>query len=154
MIGKMKQWLGIEGVKLELILPERFAPEQGTLSGTIRLTSKNAQTVSAIKIAVIEKYTRGRELEALVDEYELGTTVLRTTINVPGDMTPVDVPFTLGVQPVRSPVEEFGSKNVLFKGLAWVAKQTRNASSEYRVEAEAQVRGVGLNPFDKQILGG
>ena len=153
MIGKMKQWLGIEGVKLELLLPESFTPEQGTLSGTIRLTSKNAQTVSAIKVAVIEKYTRGREVETLVDEYELGTTVIRDKVDVPADMTPVDVPFSVTVRPVRSPVEDFGSKNIFFKGLAWVAKQTRNASSEYRVEAEAQVRGVGLNPFDKQVFG-
>ena len=153
MIGKMKQWLGIEGVKLELILPERFSPDQGAVTGTIRLTSKSTQTVSAIKVAVIEKYTRGRDEEALVDEYELGSTVLRQNVEVPADMLPVDVPFTVPVRPVRSPVEDFGSKNFLFKGLAWVAKQTRNASSEYRVEAEAQVRGVGLNPFDKKVLG-
>ncbi len=153
MIGKVKQWLGIEGVKLEIQLPDSFDPAARTLAGTISLTSKHPQTVGAIKIALIEKYTRGREAGTLVDEYELGTRVLRQTISVPGDELPVEVPFTIDFAPVQSPVEEFGSRNVLFKGLAWVAKQTRNASSEYRLEAEAQVRGVGLNPFDKKVIG-
>lgn len=152
MIGKVKQWLGIEGVKLELIILENFDPGQGELNGEIRLTSKNAQTVSAIKLAIIEKYSRGRDEESLVDEYELGTTVIRQTIEVPGSGVPIDVPFTVAFKPVKSPVEDFGSKNILFKGLAWVAKKTRNANSEFRVEAEAQVRGVGLNPFDKKTL--
>ena len=152
MIGKMKQWLGIEGVKLELLLPDNFDPNQGAVTGTVRLTSKNAQSVSAIKVALIEKYSRGREGNALVDEYELGSTVLRRVVEVPGNAVPIDIPFTLPYTSMPSPVEEFGNRNFLFKGLAWVAKQTRNANSEFRLEAEAQVRGVGLNPFDKKIL--
>ena len=152
MIGKVKQWLGIEGVKLELIVPPEFSPEQGRVSGTIRLTSKNTQTVTAFKLALIEKYTRGRDDETLVDEYQLGEEVIRKKIEVPGGGVPFDVDFVLPFQRVTSPVEEFGRKNPLFKGLAWIAKKTRNASSEFRIEAEAQVAGVGLNPFDKIIL--
>ncbi|MEL7163333.1 MAG: hypothetical protein AAFN92_21425 [Bacteroidota bacterium] len=152
MLGKVKQWLGIEGVKLELVLPPDFDPRQGTLQGKVRFRSKNTQTVTAIKLAIIEKYSRGREEEALVDEYELGTQVIRKTIEVPGEGEPVEVPFLVEFTPMTSPVEDFGNRNILFKGLAWVAKKTRNAESEFRIEAEAQVQGVGLNPFDKKVL--
>ena len=153
MLGKVKQWLGIEGVKLELILPENFDSRQGTLEGTIRLMSKNPQTVTGIKLAVIEKYSRGRDEEVLVDEYELGTEIIRATIEVPGEGVPVDYPFRVEFVPMNSDVDEFGDRNILFKGLAWIARKTRNAVSEYRVEAEAVVKGVGLNPFDKKVLG-
>lgn len=153
MIGKMKKWLGIEGVKMELVLPEGFSPRQGALSGTVRLMSKNAQTVTAIKFAVIEKYSRGRNEETLVDEYELGSIVLRDTIDVPAEGRIVEVPFRVPFAPLRSPVEAFGDKNPVYQGLAWLAKKSRNATSEFRIEAEAQVRGVGLNPFDKKVLG-
>ena len=153
MLGKVKQWLGIEGVKLELILPEDFDPRQGILQGKIRLMSKNPQTVTAIKLAIIEKYSRGRDAEVLVDEYELGTEIIRDTIEVPGDGVEVDYPFTVRFTPMNSEVDDFGNRNILFRGLAWVAKKTRNAVSEYRIEAEAVVRGVGLNPFDKKVLG-
>ncbi|MBC6993001.1 hypothetical protein QWY85_14065 [Neolewinella lacunae] len=153
MLGKVKQWLGIEGVKLELVLPPDFDLRQGSLAGMVRFRSKNTQTVTAIKLAIIEKYSRGRDAEALVDEYELGTQVIRQTIEVPADGEPIEVPFLVQFAPMTSAIEDFGNRNVLFKGLAWVAKKTRNAVSEYRIEAEAQVKGVGLNPFDKKILG-
>ena len=152
MIGKMKQWLGIEGVKMELLVDDGFHPDMGTLQGRIRLRSKNAQTVTAIKLAVVEKYSRGRDAEALVDEYQLGTQTIEQVIDVPGEGQPIDVPFRIAFSPYRSPVDEFGSKNPLYQGLAWLAKKSRNAVSEFRVEGEAQVRGVGLNPFDKKIL--
>jgi hypothetical protein len=152
MIGKVKQWLGIEGVKLELILPTGFKPTQGTLHGKVRLVSKSEQTVTAIKLVIVEKYSRGRDEEQLVDEYELGRQIITDTIAVPAEGVPVEVPFLIEFSPVQSPVDEFGRKNFLFGGIAWAARKLRNASSEYRVEAEAQVRGVGLNPFDKKIL--
>ncbi|NJB85393.1 hypothetical protein GGR26_001138 [Lewinella marina] len=152
MLGKVKQWLGIEGVKLELVLSPDFDPAMGSLSGRIRLTSKHAQTVSAIKIVMVEKYSRGRDEGQLVDEYELGRQIITDLIEVPADGIPVEINFRLFFEPVASPVDEFGRRNPLFGGLAWAAKKLRNVNSEYRVEAEAQVQGVGLNPFDKQIL--
>ncbi|WP_246144316.1 hypothetical protein [Neolewinella aurantiaca] len=153
MLGKMKQWLGIEGVKLELVLPEKFSVEQGTLEGKIRMYSKNAQTVSGLRLVLIEKYTRGREEEQLVDEYMLGELIIRDEIPVPAEGEIVEVPFSLPFEPMQSEVDVFGSKNFLYKGLAWVARKTRNAESEYRVEAEAQVTGVGLSPFVQQVIG-
>jgi hypothetical protein len=152
MLGKVKQWLGIEGVKLELLLPPDFSPRQGSLAGTVRLTSQNPQTVTAIKIVMVEKYARGKDERALVDEYELGRQLVTDLIEVPGEGVPVEVHFRIAFQPVLSEVDRFGRRNVVFGGLAWAARRLRNVKSEYRIEAEAQVRGVGLNPFDKQIL--
>jgi hypothetical protein len=153
MLGKVKQWLGIEGVKLELLLPPDFSPKQGSLSGRIRLTSKQPQTVSAINIVLIEKYSRGKDEGQLVDEYELGRQLISDRVQVPGEGVPVELSFRLSFTPVSSSVDDFGDRNPLFGGLAWAAKKLRNVNSEYRLEAEAQVQGVGLNPFDKQILG-
>lgn len=148
----MKQWLGIEGVKLELILPPAFSPAQGSISGTVRLTSKHAQRVSAIKVVLVEKYARGKQDEQLVDEYELGRLLLTDLIEVPGEGVPIDVPFYLKFSVASSAVDDFGARNPLYGGLAWAAKKLRRVHSEYRLEAEAQVQGVGLNPFDKQVL--
>ena len=152
MLGKVKQWLGIEGVKLDLLLPPDFNPRQGSLDGRIRLTSKHPQRVTAIKVVLVEKYARGKQDQQLVDEYELGRLLLTDLIDVPGEGVPVDIPFHLKYTPVDSAVDRFGDRNPVFGGLAWVAKRLRNVRSEYRVEAEAQVQGVGLNPFDKQLL--
>lgn len=153
MLGKVKQWLGIEGVKLELILPPDFSPRQQSIAGQVRLSSKNAQSVTAIKIVMVEKYSRGTKEGQLVDEYELGRHIITDLIQVPGEGIPIEVNFRISFTPLPSPIDEFGNKNPIFGGLAWAAKKLRRAESEYRIEAEAQVQGVGLNPFDKQRLG-
>jgi hypothetical protein len=85
MFGKVKKWLGIEGVKLELVLPEMAFEEVGAVSGQIRFFSKNAQTVKGIKAVMVEKYTRGRRKEKLVDEYLIGEIILE--IQTPNELS-------------------------------------------------------------------
>lgn len=151
MFGKVKKWLGIEGVKLELILPEMAFEQVGAVSGKIRFYSKNTQSVTRIRLVMIEKYSRGRGKERLVDEYLLGEATLDDRFDVPAeDMLEVD--FTLPFELVKSRVDEFGDKNFLTGGLVKLAKTLRNVQSEYRIEAEAKVEGTALNPFDRKTL--
>ena len=151
MIGKVKQWLGIEGVKLELVLPEEVDSREKAVRGSIRLLSLNPQTVTGIKIVLIEKYTRGRGKEKLIDEYELGATFVNHTYEVPAEEV-VELDFELPFSIVRSDMEEFGNRNFLFGGIARAAKLLQAVKSEYRVEAEAKVKGVALNPFDRKKI--
>ena len=151
MIGKVKQWLGIEGVKLELDIPEGQMLTSGRLHGNIYLQSMNPQTVTGIRVVLIERYGRGRGEERLVDEYELGATELHETFGVePGET--VTKSFDLRFQVLQSAVDDWGSRNVINQQLAKAARWVRNAASQYRVEAEAKVKGVALNPFDKKVV--
>lgn len=152
MLGKVKKWLGIEGVKLEIVVEEEFSANSLNVGGFIRLRSKEAQTVSGIKIVLIERYSRGKNDDQLIDEYELGELVLSKKIAVPAGGEAIDVPFLLPFQRLESPVDEFGGRNPIFGGLAWAAKKLRKVKSEFRLEAEANIKGVGLNPFDKKVL--
>jgi hypothetical protein len=151
MFGKVKKWLGIEGVKLELELPEEVWEADGVIRGKLRFYSMNPQTVTYIKVILIEKYTRGRGKEKLVDEYELGEIHLDQIIEIP-EYTPVEVDFSLPFTMVKSEVDDFGGRNLLFGGIAKAARALHNVKSEYRVEAEAKVKGTALNPFDKASL--
>lgn len=151
MIGKVKKWLGIEGVKLELVLPEEIKIKEGIIEGKLRFQSLNEQTVSSIKLVLIERYSRGRGKEKLVDEYELGKREMEIEFNVPPEEI-LEVDFTLPFDLVKSDVDEFGDKNFFFGGIAKAARLMRAARSEYRIEAEASVKGVALNPFDKKPI--
>lgn len=151
MIGKVKKWLGIEGVKLELVLPEEVKAKSGVVNGKLRFQSLNEQTVNGIKVALIERYTRGRGKEKLIDEYELGKREMAIEFNVPPEEI-VEVDFSLPFELVKSDVDAFGDKNFLFSGLSSAARLLRGAKSTYRIEAEALVKGVALNPFDKKPL--
>ncbi|MBV6652786.1 MAG: sporulation protein, partial [Mameliella sp.] len=92
MIGRVKKWLGIEGVKLELLLPEELEGKSSVLEGRVRLESLNPQVVRSIRIILIERYSRGRGAEKLVDEYELGRVELPNALEVlPGEIR--ELPF-------------------------------------------------------------
>lgn len=146
---KVKKWLGIEGVKLEVRVPDGQRLSSGHLSGTLHFQSMNSQTVTGIRIVLIERYGRGRGEERLVDEYELGRTEIKETFTVEPEEEVVKA-FSLKFKPLESDVDAWGNRNIVNENLAKVARWMRNASSSYRIEAEAKVDGVALNPFDKK----
>lgn len=151
MIGTFKQWLGIEGVKVVLELPEEVSAGEGFMDAVVHLYSANTQVVEFVRVVLIERYSRGRGKEQLIDEYELGETTIEGPIEVPagGEVT---LPFRLAFSVIRSDAEEWGQRNLLFKGVALLAAQLRNVSSEFRIEAQAKVKGTVLDPFDKQVV--
>lgn len=149
MIGKVKKWLGIEGVKMELLFDEDATTQKGIVSGLIRFTSMNSQAVTRIKVVLIERYSRGRGKEKLVDEYELGELQLEEEIEVPAGES-VEVEFNLKYKLVRSEMDELEKSNFFMSPLVKVAKRISAVKSEYRVEAEAKVKGTALNPFDRK----
>ncbi len=151
MFGKVKTWLGIEGVKMELSIPDKVSQKEEAIVGKLRFMSMNPQTVTYIKVVAIERYSRGRGEEKLIDEYEIGNIELRESFEVPNENT-LEIDFKLPFSIVKSDMEEWGARNILFGGLANVAKRINNVHSEYRLEAEAKVKGTALNPFDKKEI--
>lgn len=151
MLKKVKKWLGIEGVKLELILPEKIKATDNQIKGKIRFLSMNEQEVSYIKVVMVERFSRGRKNEKMTDEYRLGEIILEQKIKVSKE-TPVDVEFTLPFELVKSEMDRLEDKNIIFSGLVKVAKKLRAVNSEYYIEAEAKASGTALNPFDKKLI--
>ena len=151
MIGKVKKWLGIEGVKLEIRIPEGQSLSGGQLTGTLHFQSLQEQTVTGVYLVLIERYSRGRGEEQLIDEYELGRLAINETFTVTPNEEVVK-PFTLAFEPLRSDVDEWGDRNMVNKNLAKFARWVRKATSAYRVEGEAKVQGVALNPYAKTAV--
>lgn len=151
MFGKVKTWLGIEGVKLELLLPEEIDGKDGLVKGKIRFFSMNTQTVSAIRVVMVERFSRGRRSEKLTDEYELGKISIEKTISIPANEA-VELEFKLPFELMKSEMDQIEEQNILFTGLAKTAKWIRGVKSEYSIMAEAKVKGVALNPFDKKLI--
>jgi len=151
MIKKVKQWLGIEGVKLELNIPQGQSLSNKFISGTAHFQSMHEQTVTAIRLVLIERYSRGRGEEQLIDEYELGSIEINETFTVKPEEEIIK-PFQISFNLMESEVDQWGNKNIVNKQLAKAARWVRKAQSQYRVEAEAHVNGVALHPFDKKII--
>lgn len=82
MIGKVKQWLGIEGVKLELDILEGQVLVNGSIGGMICFQLMNLQMVIGIWVVLIECYGWGRGEECFIDEYELGSLEIKDIFEV------------------------------------------------------------------------
>lgn len=151
MFGKVKRWLGIEGVKIEMILPDEVSGSSGVIEGKLRFESMHLQTVTKIKITLTEKYIRGRFKNKLTDQYKIGEIELNEKIEVPAHeviLIDFELPFTI----VKSDMDELGDKNFVLRKLVNTAKALKNVKSEYYLEAEAEVNGTALSPFDKQQI--
>ncbi len=151
MFGKVKRWLGIEGVKIEMILPDQVYAASGVIEGKLKFESMHVQTVTKIRITLTEKYIRGRWKSRLTDQYKIGEIELDEAIEVPAHeviMMDFELPFTF----VKSDMDEIADKNFVFRKLVDAAKTLKNVKSEFYLEAEAEVNGTALSPFDKQEI--
>jgi hypothetical protein len=151
MFGKVKRWLGIEGVKVTLVLPEAVLGSSGVIEGQLKFESMHTQTVESIYVTLFEKYSRGRFKNKLADLYKIGEIELATEIVVEAD-TPISMDFELPFTISKSEMDELGDKNIIMKKIVGAAKKIKNVKSEYHIEAEARVKGTALHPFDKQIV--
>ncbi|NND31427.1 MAG: hypothetical protein HKN76_02465 [Saprospiraceae bacterium] len=151
MLKRVKTWLGIEGVKVELIIPEVINIDDGVIKGSVRLSSMNAQSVTSLHFKLIEKYVRGRRKSKLTDEYLLSEKEVPVLIEVPANK-PIDYQFDMSFNIIQSEMDRLEAKNFILKGLVKAAKKIKAVKSEFRLEVEADVLGTALNPYDRKIL--
>lgn len=151
MFGKVKQYLGIEGVKLNLVLPEEAELLSQRIAGKVRLSTMHQQTVTALRVRLVERYERGRGKDKKVDEYTLGKIELTQKINILED-TPIEIDFALPFEIFQSEVDTFAERNRVFKSIAVLAKRAYKAQSSFYVIAEGDVKGTALSPFTKQEI--
>lgn len=151
MFGKVKKYLGIEGVKVELVIPETIARSEGRIIGELIFTSMHPQVVASATIVLVERYYRGRKKDRLTDEYELGRIEMDLDLEVTSE-GPSKTSFELPYNMLISEMDELEEKNIFYKGLVKGAKWLRRVKSEYRVEVEAKIKGTLLGPHDKQSI--
>lgn len=151
MFGKIKKVLGIEDVKLQLLLDGENRKDSGLVKGHVKITSPRVSEIESIEIKLIELYARGRKSSKRIDEYTIAETILNDKMTIEANQI-VEIPFELPFVISKSAVDKFSEKNVLYKGLAKLANWSRAVSSSYSVVATASVKGTRLNPFDQKEL--
>lgn len=151
MLKKVKKWFGIEGLKISLDLAESYERERGEIDGVIELMSMNDEEVTQMHIKLIEKYARGRGKSRLIDEYVLGELKINQDIIIRANELK-EVPFTLKYNEVLSDMDEMERSNFILSGIAKVAKFAKRASSEFRVEISAKVKGTKFSPYTKETI--
>lgn len=148
MIGRVKKALGIEGVKIKLHVSTDHAKESRRINGELELTSLSDATVSYVEIRMMERYSRGRKDDRLVNDYVIGRIILDDPVSISKGES-IRLPFTLPYIVGRSDMDKLERDNFILGGLASIAKWLKKVKSSYRIVAEAKVKGTKLHPHDE-----
>lgn len=147
----MKNKLGIGGVKVELRIPAQAGKAEGTVTGTIVLTTKSDQEVKGIEVKMIEEYTTGRGEEKETKELTLGQVKLSEVFTIKTGETK-EIPFTLPFSIIKSSNDEMKEKGGALGALGKVGAFADNEKSEYFVEADIDVTSAALDPTEKKQI--
>jgi len=146
--GKVKEWLGIEGIKLEIKLEEELSKSEGKIAGTLLYSTKNTQQVTNTTIKLYEEYSRGRGKKQKTDTYLIAELEINGSFMVyPEDIKELN--FKLNFENIQSEMDKMQSKGGFSGVLAGFAKKAKGVTSKYFIEAESDISGTALNPFDK-----
>ena len=151
MLGKVKDILGIEGVKIEIICPDVVPDGIDKIDGMIKLTTVREQEVKGIEIKLIEKYARGRKDNRLIDEYVLGEFIINKSVKVSPDEEQL-INFSMDFTRAKSAMDKLQDDSIVYRGLISVAKFFKKVKSSHRLEGIAKVKGTKLNPSAKKII--
>jgi len=151
MFGRIKKWLGIEGIKMRLLTLDVYPRDVDTLNGELEFISQGEHTISFIRLKLVEKYIKGRGDNVEVEEYELGRLILDQPVRVTKDQ-PQTILFKIPFDFVQSPIEKMASKGPLRRGIASLAKSFKGVRSEFRVEVEAVLDNDYTIPMEKRVI--
>lgn len=145
MFGKVKLFFGIEGLKVDLEIPETFTMKDKTIKGSLKLYSKSAQRLKKLQIMLKETYQRGRRADKKTNDYILGSIELNEDVVIPANGEKI-IDFILPFQFQFSAIEKIGQKSSVHHQITNMAKWINNAKSQFGIEVTTQVEGTALNP--------
>ncbi|MDZ4710303.1 MAG: hypothetical protein SH818_18025 [Saprospiraceae bacterium] len=151
MLGRVKLFFGIEGIKVDLDIPVEFRLTDKVIEGVLRLHSKSAQTLKTLEIKLVETYQRGRGKEKRTNEYIWGRIEWNESLYIPALGEKI-IDFRLPVTPQLSGMDEMAGKSIVHRKIASLATMLKNASSQFHVEVSTRIEGTALNPTEKKEI--
>ncbi len=145
-MAKVKQFMGIGGVKIVLTVPDSVERAKGLLEGKLTLTSKSDQQLQEIEVKLVESWSTGRGDDKTTKEFDLGK------VTVPGFALKAgesrELPFTLSFEMIKSNADELKEKGGALGALGKAAAFANAEKSTFRVVATGDVKGTAFGPTD------
>lgn len=143
-MAKVKQFLGIGGVKVVLAVPGQAAKDKNQVEGTITVSTKSDQQIQELVVKLVEHWTSGRGDNKTTKEFELGTVKLPGLALKSGESR--EVPFTLPFVMLKSGNDKLKEKGGVLGALGKAGSFMDGEKSVYRLTASAGVKGTAFNP--------
>lgn len=150
--GKLKQGLGIGGVKVVLEIPPEAAKDAGLVKGTVILITKSPQRVKGIKILMREVMTSGDRIEDRREEqFKLGDTTVNQAFAIqPGEEKRIE--FSLPFAARRTFSENLQQKGGVVGAIGTAGRMMDDRRSRYYIVAQVEVEGTVLGPSATQSI--
>lgn len=148
MLKKLKNILGIEGVKLHVDAAEA-AP--GHIQGVVRFYSPDSFFVENLVFKLEEVYSRGRFGSKRVDTYLLKEWRENIALRITGQ-TPTEWTFESTFQQLRSPIDHWSSEHWTKGVVGSLAKRIAGVDSTIVLTVSARVKGIALHPYHKVVI--
>lgn len=148
--SKIKNWLGIGGVKIELQVNPSYSKQSETISGKLIVTSKSDQTLQEIKVTVEEHWSYGRGEQKTQKTFELGMVKLPGFSIKAGETQTLEFTAPFGL--LKSQNDRMKEQGGVVGGLGKLGAFMDGEKSEYSVIASGDVKGVALGPNDRKAI--
>jgi hypothetical protein len=150
-MGKIKQWMGIGGVKVTLAASGPLSSTGGAVAGTVQLTSKSDQHVNDLVVKVYELYSTGRGKEKRTREIDMGKLSIAQHLDLKAGETK-DLSFSLPYTVSKSINDKLKEKGGMIGALGKLGSMAEAERSEFYVKASASVKGTALSSSDKAAM--
>jgi len=151
MFEKVKNWFGIEGVKIRFLLLKSYPKNVKTINGELEILSQSSQVIESLRFKFIETYHVGKGKQRKSEEFVLGTLELDAVFPLSAQEKK-RVFFQIPFEQKLSNMDKLANKGPFRKGIVFLAKTFSKVESTYRVEAEAKIKGSNWTAFTKSDL--
>ncbi|MBN2730230.1 MAG: sporulation protein [Bacteroidales bacterium] len=148
---KMKNKMGIGGVKVQLSIPEQAPKADGSVEGKVILTSKSDQEIKKIEIKMVEEYTTGRGDDKETKELTMGEININEAMAIKEGETK-EIPFSLPYTILKSNNDELKEKGGALGAIGKVGSFAKNEKSKYFIEADVDVVSAAIDPSDREEI--
>ena len=150
--AKVKQMLGIGGLKLELKVESSFPKQDsGEITGSFVVTSKSDQSVKDLTFKLVEEYSTGRGENKSTSEYDLGESKMETAFEIKAGETK-SFDFTIPYKLLKSKNDAMKDKGGVVGGLGKLGSMADAEKSVYEVQVDASVAGTAFGPSDSKNI--
>ena len=135
---KIKNKLGIGGVKISIDVPAEISKEAAVAAGKFTLTTKSDQEITSMKVTLREKYTTGRGDDKDTTEFILGTQKFDQSFGIKaGENKVFDFNFPFKIS--KSSNDELQEKGGAMGKIGSLGKFANNEKSEYVLDVSVDV---------------
>ncbi len=142
---KVKQFLGIVGVKVEIQVADTFSKTGSTIEGKVIITSKNQQQILSVEVGFEEVWRIGKGEDETMKTFDLGEWKYEQEfLMMPGETR--EFPFTLNYSMVKSENDRMMESSKVGKALGGLGKFMDGEKSNFWLKAMADVKGAAFDP--------